>query len=75
MDGIRALVEVNGLNCDINNHRHMVNTLLYGNSAFDDDINQSIFNLFETYISDSQRFYIIITHIKHIMTMYVHVIL
>ena len=57
MDGIRALVEVNGLNLDINNHRHMVNTLLHGNSGFDDDdVNQSIFNFVEAYISDSQRF-------------------
>ena len=48
MDGIGALVEVNSINLDINNHRH---TLLYANSAFDDDVNQSIFNLVE-----SQRF-------------------
>ena len=50
-------MEVNGLTFDINNHRHMVNTLLHGNSAFhdDDDVNQSIFNLVETYISDSHR--------------------
>ena len=43
---------------DINNHRHMVNTLLHGNPGFDDDddANQSIFNLVEVYISDSQRF-------------------
>ena len=53
MDGIGALVEVNGLNFDINNHRHMVNTLLHGNSGFDNDVNQSIFNLVETYISES----------------------
>ena len=56
MDGSRALVEVNGLNLDINNHRHMVNTLLHDNPGFDDDENQSIFNLVEVYISDSQRF-------------------
>ena len=49
-------MEVNGLNLDINNHRHMVNTLLHGNPGFDDDANQSIFNLVEVYISDSQRF-------------------
>ena len=34
----------------------MVNTLLHGNPGFDDDVNQSIFNLVEVYISDSQRF-------------------
>ena len=34
MDGIRALVEVNGLNFDINNHRHMVNTLLHAMYTF-----------------------------------------
>ena len=56
MDGIGALVAVNGLNFDINNHMHKVNTLVHGNSGFDDDITKSIFNLVETYISDSQRF-------------------
>ena len=34
----------------------MVNILLYGNFVFDGDVNQSIFNLVETYISDNQRF-------------------
>ena len=34
----------------------MVNTLLHGNPGFDDDVNKSIFNLVEAYISDSQRF-------------------
>ena len=45
MDGIRSLVEVNGLNFDIDNHRHMVNTLLHGNSEFYDNVNYSILNL------------------------------
>ena len=67
MDGIGALVEVNGLNFDINNHRHMVDTLLHGNSEFDDNVNQSKSNV-------NQRFKIM-THMKHIMMMYIHVIL
>ena len=56
MTGIETLVEANSISLDINNHRHMVDILLKGNTMFTDDVNQSIFNLVQTYICESKRF-------------------
>ena len=57
MTGIKTLVEANGISLDINNHRHMVDILLKGNTMFTDGVNQSIFNLVQTYICESKRFW------------------
>ena len=56
MADIAALVDVNGITLDIDNHRQVVNILLKGNPTYTDNINQTIFSTVQKFINESHRF-------------------
>ena len=56
MADIAAVVEVNGITLDIDNHRQVVDILLIGSTTYTDNINRTLFSTVQKCTNESHRF-------------------